>query len=338
MKVPARAPFARASARGATALALIAAAGCRGIQSALDPAGREASRIAGLWWFLFWTCTAVFVVVTAALLVALFRRRTAQSADPKRGRALIVGAVGATAAILLLFLIVSVSAGRAVAEPAGPNVLRVQVTGHQWWWEIHYPGTPDNRDVVTANEIHVPVGRPVLLELTSADVIHSFWAPNFHGKKDLIPGLKNTHLFRAERPGVFRGQCAEFCGLEHAKMAFTIVADPPEKFDRWYESQLLPAAEPATPSETHGRDVFLSSPCMFCHSIKGTPAFGMEAPDLTHVASRHTLAAGTVPNNRGNLAGWIADPQSMKPGNHMPPMAMPGDDLLALTDYLESLK
>jgi cytochrome c oxidase subunit II len=333
-----RAPFAAWIPAAIAAAALITTAGCRGLQSALDPAAREAGRIAGLWWLFFWVCAVVFVAVITLLLVGVFRPRSADQGDTRRGRALVAAGAGATAAVLLVFLVVSVAAGRAIAEPAGPNALRIQVTGHQWWWEVHYPGVPDNRDVVTANEIHVPVGRAVLLELTSADVIHSFWAPNLHGKKDLIPGQKNTHVFRAEKPGIYRGQCAEFCGLQHAKMAFTIVADPPEKFDRWYESQLLPAAEPATASETRGREVFFSSPCMFCHSIRGTPAFGTEAPDLTHVASRPTLAAGSVANNRGNLAGWIADPQGIKPGSHMPPMAMPGDDLLALTDYLESLK
>ena len=338
MRAPGRTAPARFLAAAASIAFLIAAAGCRGAQSALDPAGREASKIAGIWWLFFWVCSAVFVAVITALLAAVFRPRTPESGEPRRGRTIVVAGVGATAAILLLFLIVSVSAGRAIAEPAGPDALRIQVTGHQWWWEVHYPGTPDNRDIVTANEIHVPVGRAVLLELTSADVIHSFWAPNIHGKKDLIPGTKNTHLFRAMRPGVFRGQCAEFCGLQHAKMGFTIVADTPERFDRWYESQLLPAAEPKAASEVRGKEVFFSSPCMFCHSIRGTPAFGTEAPDLTHVASRPTIAAATVANNRGNLAGWIADPQSVKPGNHMPPMAMPGEDLLALTDYLESLK
>lgn len=321
------------------ALFVAAASGCRGVQSALDPAGREAGRIAGLWWLFFGVCTAVFVIVLGAIAVAVFRPRSEET--PRRlrtGRVLVTAATGATAAILLLFLVVSVSAGREIAESAGPDALRIQITGHQWWWEVHYPSNPSNREVVTANEIHVPVGRPVLFELTSSDVIHSFWAPNFHGKKDLIPGHTNTHVFRAQKAGVFRGQCAEFCGLEHAKMAFTIVAESADEYSKWYEKQLLPAAEPVTQAQARGREVFLSAPCMFCHAVRGTPAFGMEAPDLTHLASRRTLAAGTVSNSAGNLAGWIADSQSIKPGNHMPPMAIPGDDLLALTDWLESLQ
>jgi cytochrome c oxidase subunit 2 len=325
--------------RAASASVLAGAAGCRGVQSALDPAGREARGIAGLWWLFFAVCAAVFLIVIVSFALAVFRRSEEETPDRlARGRLAVTVAVGVTAAILLLFLVVSVSTGREISESAGPDALRIQVIGHQWWWEVHYPANPVSREVVTANEIHVPVGRAVIVELTSSDVIHSFWAPNFHGKKDLIPGQINTHVFHAERIGVFRGQCAEFCGLQHAKMAFTVIAETPEAFSKWYDAQLLPAAEPATPSRARGREVFLSAPCMFCHSVRGTPAFGTQAPDLTQLASRGTIAAGTVANNPGNLAGWIADSQSVKPGNHMPPMALAGEDLIALTDYLQSLR
>ncbi|MCA1582256.1 MAG: cytochrome c oxidase subunit II [Acidobacteria bacterium] len=333
--------MSRRSGLPAAAAALLCAAlsGCRGIQSSLDPAGREAAKISGLWWLFFYVCTAVFVLVLAFLFYGVFRRRSEDALGAReRGKTYVAIGAGATAAILLLFLVVSVSAGREIAEPAGPDALKVQVIGHQWWWEVRYPASPANRTVVTANEIHVPVGRPVFLELLSGDVIHSFWAPNLHGKKDLIPGRINSHAFTAKKAGVFRGQCAEFCGLQHAHMAFTIFAETPERYSAWYEKQLAPAAEPSTPSQERGRQVFVSNSCVFCHAIQGTPAFGQVAPDLTHVGGRGTLAAGSVANNPGNLAGWIADPQSIKPGNHMPPMLMAPEDLLAVTDYLESLK
>ncbi len=173
---------------------------------------------------------------------------------------------------------------------------------------------------------------------TSNDVIHSFWVPNLHGKRDLIPSRVSTEWIEADRPGRFRGQCAEFCGTQHAHMALWVIAEPPAQFEAWMGRQLQPAVEPTSPDLEHGRQVFLNNACVFCHHIGGTTAAGQVAPDLTHLASRLTIAAGTLPNTKGNLAGWIADPQQIKPGNHMATLGLPAGDLQPLVDYLESLE
>jgi cytochrome c oxidase subunit 2 len=192
--------------------------------------------------------------------------------------------------------------------------------------------------VITANEIHIPVGQPVEFQLKSRDVIHSFWVPTLHGKRDLIPRHVTTMTLQADRPGVYRGQCAEFCGYQHAHMAILVVAEPLEQFAAWLEHQRRPAAEPSDARQQRGQEVFLSAPCVMCHTIRGTLAGGRVAPDLTHIAGRHTLAAGTLPNTPGHLAGWIIDPQHIKPGNRMPAHSLNADDLQALLAYLGSLK
>jgi cytochrome c oxidase subunit 2 len=192
--------------------------------------------------------------------------------------------------------------------------------------------------VKLANEIHVPVGERVTLELESADVIHSFWAPNLHGKTDLIPGQVNRTTLRVDKEGAYRGQCAEYCGTQHAHMAFWVVAEPKEKFEAWLAAQRKPAPEPADATLAKGREVFLAAPCAMCHAIQGTPAHASVAPDLTHVATRRTLGAGTIPNTTGHLAGWVVDSHGIKPGNQMPPNPMDSDDLQALLAYLGSLK
>jgi cytochrome c oxidase subunit 2 len=206
-----------------------------------------------------------------------------------------------------------------------------------WWWEVRYP----EQGIVTANEIHVPAGQAVKLELTSVDVIHSFWAPSLHGKRDMIPGLTTTFWIQADQSGVYRGQCAEYCGLQHANMAFVVVALPPDEFAAWMSERSAaparpaPAAPPSPADLPRGLAVFLRAGCAKCHSIRGTPAEGKLAPDLTHIGSRQTLAAGTVPNNRGNLAGWIANPQALKPGAKMPATYLPPEELFDLVSYLE---
>jgi cytochrome c oxidase subunit 2 len=221
---------------------------------------------------------------------------------------------------------------------ADPNPIKIKVTGHQWWWEIQYDDPVPSQLVTTANELHVPVGKDVQLDLRSSDVIHSFWAPNFLGKKDLVPGHPTTTWFRADRPGTFTGQCAEFCGVQHAHMRFVIVAEPKEKFVGWLNAQRQPSVKPATEEEKRGQQIFLNATCIMCHTVQGTPARGMMGPDLTHVGSRPTLAAGTLPNNLGHITGWVTDPQQIKPGVRMPQNQFSPGDLLALAAYLESLK
>jgi len=336
------------------ALLLSPSLGCRGAQSALDPAGPQAGRIGGLWWLMFYTLSAVFVIVMALLLVAALRRRKPISSeaalapdtkpDPagdRRSALAVGGGIIVTVIILFVLLVSSFLTGQSLysSAPAAPDEgLTVEVTGHQWWWEVKYRNETPSRIVTTANEIHLPAGAPVLFRLGSTDVIHSFWVPNLHGKTDLIPGHLTHTRIRADRQGVYRGQCAEFCGHQHAHMAFTVVVESPEQFRAWYEAQVRPAAQPSTPGQARGQQVFLSSPCVMCHRIRGTDAGGRLGPDLTHVASRLTIAAGTLENTRGHLAGWVVDSQKIKPGNRMPPNNLEPQDLHALLDYLQSLK
>jgi cytochrome c oxidase subunit 2 len=316
---------------------------CQGGFSAASPAGPQAERIATLTGWLVGVGSGVWVVVMGFLLYALWRgsRRAEIASGPGVERRLsrwVAGAVGVTALVLAGVLVASFRTGRALAAFAGPDALTIQVTGHQWWWEVQYLDPVPARRFVTANEIRVPVGRRVRLELRSADVIHSFWTPSLHGKVDLIPGYSRTATFRAARPGVFRGQCAEFCGLQHAKMAFEVVAVPPREFERWYRGQLQPAPAPSGSVQQRGQQVFLSKGCVACHTVRGTPAGGRLGPELTHLASRRTLAAATLPNTRGHLGGWVADPQRIKPGANMPPSALSPSELQALLSYLQSLR
>jgi cytochrome c oxidase subunit 2 len=248
-------------------------------------------------------------------------------------------ATAATVLILFGLVVMSASAGKSISGPrTGGNPMVVEVTGNQWWWYVRYVNDDPSRIVVTANEIHIPVGRPVMIRGSSNDVIHSFWVPNLHGKRDLIPSRITTEWIDADRPGRYRGQCAEFCGLQHAKMAMWVVVEPPEQFRAWMERQLQPAAAPVDPVKQRGQAVFLNNGCVLCHAIGGTRANAQVGPDLTHLASRLTIAAGILPNNKGNLAGWIADPQNIKPGTHMATIPLKTDDMEPLLAYLGSLQ
>jgi cytochrome c oxidase subunit 2 len=209
----------------------------------------------------------------------------------------------------------------------------VHITGHQWWWHVRYP----DEQVITANEVHLPAGVPVRLAVTSEDVIHSFWMPQIAGKVDVIPGKTNSITILAEQPGVYRGMCAEFCGAPHARMHFLVVVEPPADFARWLDGQRRVPPPPTDSLVQRGQQVFFRATCAECHAVRGTAA-GTRGPDLTHVASRRTLGAGTQPNTRANLAGWTVDAQAMKPGNKMPSIPLAGDDLQALLAYLESLE
>jgi cytochrome c oxidase subunit 2 len=328
------------------------------MQNALAPAGEQASRIAHLWWIYFWVLSAVFVLTAIFLFLTISRRSGAVSTEPVTGEpppeksertisGVVIGAVIATVVILFALLITDFLAGRAIyalgetdlhPENSGDS-LEIKIRGHQWWWEVEYQNQAQpSKMLTTANEVHVPVGRPVKLDLESSDVIHSFWVPNMHGKKDLVPGHPTYMWLRAEKPGKFRGQCAEFCGPQHAHMRLTFVAHTPEEFDQWMQTASADAPQPTTDSQRRGQQVFMSNQCMMCHAISGTNARATVGPDLTHIASRDILASGAIPNTRGYLAGWIANPQNIKPGVRMPANTLPSDDLNALVDYLESLK
>ena len=318
------------------------------VQSALDPAGPLAGRIDSLTRFMVYLLTAIWVIVMIVLAVAAFRRRTQTPAsDPippqhdreQRLSRTVTAGVLVSVAILFVLLVSSFLVGRAIyTRPDKSTALTIEVNGHQWWWDVRYSNPNPSQIVTTANEIHIPVGRPITFRLSSMDVIHSFWVPNLHGKMDMIPGRTVETWLQADRPGVYRGQCAEYCGHQHAHMALTIIAESDEQFGAWYQSQLQSAPAPATESQINGQKVFLSKPCVMCHRIQGTDAGGKLGPDLTHVASRQTIAAGTLHNTREHLAQWIVNSQSVKPGNRMPPIPLSGDDLNSLLDYVQSLK
>lgn len=291
---------------------------------------------------MLWVSTVVFVAVMLFLAVALMRgvrqarRQSAPSPDRQLSRAVALVVV-ATVVILFVLLGASIWTDRSVAPLQASSALTIAVTGHQWWWEIQYEdGIPSQR-VVTANEIHVPVDRQVVLKVTSRDVIHSFWAPNLQGKRDLVPGYTTAIWIQPTRTGIFRGQCAEFCGLQHARMAFDVVVEPQADFERWLDAMRRPARDPETDAARHGRDVFMSNRCPACHTVRGTDAGGLAGPDLTHVATRSTLGAGTLSNTRDHLVSWVRDPQESKPGNQMPPNPLGQADLQAVAAYLEAL-
>ncbi len=324
---------------------LLSGCGLRGSHHALDPAGPQAGAIGSLWWLLLVVSAVVFVVVMTALVLALTRYHETPDRENLPAQAhrtvmgWVAGGVGVTVLILFVFLVATLLAERRIAAiDADPEALEISVIGRQWWWEIQYENAAPWLTATTANEIHIPVGRPVHLKLNSADVIHSFWVPSLGGKRDLIPGHTNRLSIQADRAGVFEGQCAEFCGHQHAHMRIIVVAQPPEEFEAWLEQQRQPAREPQTEGEIRGREVFLASDCIMCHSIRGTTAMSQVGPDLTHLAGRRTLAAGVLPNTRGHLGGWILDPQGIKPGNRMPRHTFPAEQFHPLLDYLGSLE
>jgi len=316
-------------------------------QHVLASVGPQALAIERLWWLTLIICTVVFIAVLAALACALFRAPRGDLTTPpdlssltrpERGAALsVVAGITLCALLLVVLTIASFSTDRALASLGTPS-LEIEVTGHQFWWEVRYSDTDPSRSFTTANEIHIPVGRPVLIKLKAEDVIHSLWVPNLAGKKDLIPGRDATLTLRADKPGTYRGQCAEYCGAQHAKMAFLLIADPPEQYEAWAAAERKPAREPGEAEQRRGRDLFVNGRCGMCHAVQGTSAAARYGPDLTHFASRQTLAAGMLPNTVGHLAGWILDPQSIKPGANMPANPMPPAELHALLAYLGTLK
>lgn len=332
-------------------LALLAAAPALAQQSAAQPGGTNARQIATLGLFFIILLGSIFIAVVVLMLLAPVRRHRGIEQEPletthqpsaatekKLGR-IVSAATVVTVLILFGLVIVSISVGKSSSRPANPvNPLVVEVTGNQWWWFVRYANDDASRIVVTANEMHIPVGRPVMIRGASNDVIHSFWVPSLQGKRDLIPSRVTTEWIQADRAGRFRGQCAEFCGLQHAHMALWVIAEPEDRFDAWMSHQRAPGAAPSDAVKQRGQKVFLASACVFCHSIQGTSAAGQVGPNLTHFGSRLTIAAGTLANTKGNLAGWIADPQNIKPGTKMATVPVKTEDLQPLVEYLESLQ
>jgi cytochrome c oxidase subunit II len=319
-----------------------------GIHDVQLPAGPQSAALFDLWLWMLVACIVVFVLIMAALAIALWRapRATEETApdivpqprvDSKLRRAVWYG-VAVSSVMLTALLIASFLTDRAIAKLPLEDAVHIELVAHQFWWEARYDATDPALAFATANEVHVPVGRPVLLTLRADDVIHSFWVPSLHGKKDLIPGRETTFAFRADQPGTYRGQCAEFCGYQHAHMTLFIMADAPADYERWASGQRQPAASPVTTQQKRGLALVEGATCAMCHRIAGTRAQGRRAPDLTHVASRETLAAGTIRNEDEARARWIADPHKVKPGVNMPPVALAPSDLAAVTAYLGSLK
>jgi cytochrome c oxidase subunit 2 len=317
------------------------------LQSVLHPAGADAAIIHQFTWVLFVGATLIFVFVMALLTLAMRRQ-----ARPIRPAIWIFGA-GIAFPVVVLTALLAWSTWRSaqLAPQTSHDAMTISVTGKMWWWEVRYRDPATNRDIITANEIHIPVGESVYLGMTASDVIHSLWVPSLAGKRDMIPGRVTGLTLRADKPGVYRGQCAEYCGEQHARMAFHVIALSRPEFDAWLARQ----AQPALPADTtvlqRGREAFLAQQCQACHTIRGVtdvPPFSEQAriadtsrlgPDLTHVGSRREIAAGTLRNHRGTLAGWIADPQAIKPGVFMPPSQdLDGETLRALATYLEHLK
>jgi cytochrome c oxidase subunit 2 len=306
----------------------------------LDPQGPVAGAMADLWWLMLGLGVAVFVVFAVLLLVGLFRRRPAAEPQPDgqtpnlSGRWIIAGGVMMPLAVLVVVFGATVQAMRAMPMTAPRGALAVEIVGHQWWWEVRYP----DEGITTANELHIPVGRPVALRLTSADVIHSFWVPALGGKMDLLPDGTNMLVLQADEPGEHRSQCAEFCGLQHANHGLIVVAESAERFASWVADQQRPAVEPTEATARWGRDVLLRSNCVRCHAVRGTTADVTVGPDLTHFASRPTLGAGVLPNTPDHLADWVTDPHAIKSGVEMPATDLTQEELDALLTYLRSLE
>ena len=324
---------------GIAATALLVA-GC-GKQSIVSPRSPQTHDIRTLWWWMLGIATVVFLGALAMLAMAWVSRG-------KPGLPLLGEREGITQGLVVVFgigipvvvlvALFGVSDVYLIGKTAPPTprstAMTVNVIGHQWWWEVRYPGT----DAVTANEIHIPVRTRVNVVATTADVIHSFWVPELARKIDMVPGRRNRVLLYASRPGDYRGQCAEFCGFQHANMSLYVVAQPPAAFRAWLAGMTAPAPAPMGPSERAGRRLFLANQCASCHQIRGTSAAGTVGPDLTHLATRSMLAAATIPNDLMHLEAWISSPQSIKPGDRMPDLGLPRAQVNEIASYLESLR
>jgi len=319
------------------AIVLLTVLGCAGEQSALDPAGSVASRISWLFWVMTIAAAIIWLVVVGLALYATWSGRAPLSRE--RGIKLVIGGGVLFPIVALTGLLAGgLSLLPDFLAPAPAGALRVHVAGHQWWWSVRYV-RQGVEPVELANEIHLPVGRAVEFELESRDVIHSFWVPSLGGKMDMIPGRRNRLLLEPTRAGTYRGACAEFCGASHARMNLVVVVEPEADFERWLAQQAAPAAAPASPAEARGAALFIETGCGACHSVRGTEADGRIGPDLTHVGSRLTIAAGTLPRQPDSFIRFISQTDHVKPGVHMPAFGMLSvADLQALASYLDALK
>jgi cytochrome c oxidase subunit II len=324
-------------------LAMMTMSGCAR-PAVLGPSSLEAETLARTVGLFFVVAAAVLAAVTAVVIAAVLRRRVALGPfgdapvvdrDDHGPRRAVAAAVAATVVVLAGLVWVSMGQSLHREHPAGPVI---EVVGHMWWWELRYLEGARGEPVVSANELHLPLQRTTTIRLQSADVIHSFWVPSLGGKSDLLPARSNELRITPQQPGIYAGVCAEFCGLEHARMQLRVYVDPPEVFEAWAAGQAEPAADPVSDASRAGQAAFLASACVGCHAIRGTPANGRGGPDLTHVASRATLVAGALPNTPEHLARWLASPRDLKPGTMMPPAELPPPALGELVAYLASLR
>jgi cytochrome c oxidase subunit 2 len=310
-------------------------AGCGGAQSSLEPAGRGAERIAELFWWMTGGAAIIWTVVVGLALYAMY---VPGRKNPHTGWMIIGGGALVPTIVLAILLVYGLAMMPTMLAPAPDGSLKISVTGEQWWWRVHYVSA-SGESIALANEIRLPVDEPVEFDLASADVIHSFWVPSLGGKVDMLPGRQTRLKLEPMRTGVFRGACAEYCGGSHALMAFYVVVTDREDFEAWLEHQAQPAKSPVEPLAARGREVFITSGCGACHSIRGTSAKGVVGPDLTHVGGRMSLGAGIMANRPDDFVRWITENETIKPEVHMPSFNMlPQDDLRALAAYLDSLE
>ena len=309
------------------------------IQSVAGNDGQQSALISNLFEIFLGVTGFFYLVVIVFLVWAIVRRRRNEaSREPLLGRTLVVW-VGIVALTLSGLSIATWLTDRSLAQAADRPGLQITLTSHQWWWEVRYDSGQASQVIHTANELHLPLGVPAEISLRSSDVIHSLWIPNLSGKEDLIPGRTNSMTITPLHAGIYRGQCAEYCGMQHANMALDVTVESPADFERWRAAQLAPPPPPPTaPLARAGYDYVTAGPCASCHNIAGTPASGQVAPDLSHVASRRSIAAGTLAMSHANLVGWVSDPQGVKPGNAMPNVPLDGLQLAAITAYLETLR
>lgn len=311
------------------AILAVVSTACGGneFQSSLHPASGEARTMAELWWIMAAVYGAVFIGTLSLAAVALLKKpQEGEEPRPPGGpvRFVVVAGLVVPALVLLGMLVLSLRASTSLRSPE--TSMTVEVIAHQWWWEVRYP----DEGIVTANEIRIPVGVPVRLDLTSADVIHSFWVPNLQGKIDMFPDHVSRLWLHSEREGVFRGACAELCGDQHALMGLEVVVMAPDEFETWVDERASVSEKPVS----RGRDLFFSAGCAACHAIEGTGARATIGPDLTHLAERRNLAAAHLPVTPATLTRWISEPQTVKPGNLMPPTDLEPDELKALVEFL----
>jgi cytochrome c oxidase subunit 2 len=301
--------------------------------STLDPAGSQADRLSTLWWVLLAMASVVFLVVGGFIVYAAVTRRRGNPGGWADHRFIVVGGVAIPFVILSVVAALTVVDSRALATAGTGAPVHIAVTGHRWWWEVRYRDT----GFVTANEMRVPVDRPIELTIRSDDVIHSFWVPQLAGKADSVPGQPNHMVFDVNRPGTYFGNCAEFCGIQHTNMAVVVVALSQRDFARW-QSAHRRAPRPTGPTARQGQAVLEEQACAGCHTVVGTTANGTVGPALTDLGERHTIGAGALLNAPGHLAEWLRDTQHVKPGALMPTLDLTDTQIRQLVAYLEDLK